>query len=247
MGFIKRRHALVLALLFSSIFLVIGCYPGRIFPPGVQNHPQPTLQLEDSAPWEAGCKQAENTSTCDAESPLGVLDCENIQPPGDLLGGLEPAYPIHLCLTRPGPGKALDRSAFLYRDGCHAAVYVRYAIWRDGQFELLQSPEGMAAAYAPVESTEEALSYALAATGLGVRYGLEPVKGFRYYVDELLDTHVVESPGGYRVLLYDYQLCGCGPHTTEAVWVQVSRDGEVKEISRQAVYDDPAEDGLCVD
>ena len=50
--------------------------------------------------------------------------------------------------------------------------YVRYAIMQDGQLKVLKSIADLQQAYAPIESEDEALSYALAATGLGVRYGL---------------------------------------------------------------------------
>lgn len=241
----SKKISFAVSLVVMS--LLLGCYLGRILPPKAQNHPQPTLHVVTDAPWEAGCTQDPSTSACAVDSPLGALGCDRVQPPGDLLGGLEPALPISLCLTRPEPGTALDRNAYLYREGCMVPEYVRYAVWRDGQFGLLESQADMAALYAPVVSQDEALSYALAVTGFGVRYGLQPVKGFRYFVDELQDTHVIEVDEGYRVLLYDYHFCGCGPHTTDAVWVQVSRDGAVKEVDRQAVFEDPAEDGLCVD
>ena len=154
---------------------------------------------------------------------------------------------MNICLARREPGKGLDESTYLYREGCRARLYVRYAIWRDGEFEVMQSQEDLGHVFAPIDSPDEALSYALAVTGLGVRYGLEAIKGYRYFVDELQDSHVVEEQDGYWVNLYDYQLCGCGPHTTAAVVVHVSRDGEVQEIDRWDVYEDPDEDGLCVD
>ncbi len=244
-----RRILYVLALATAGVILtlVTGCDPGQLFLPEVQNHPQPTMNVLLEGPWEQGCPRDDAGWGCLPDSPLNTLGCDSVQPPGDLLGGLDPSYPIQLCLTRPEPGSALDRSAYLYKEGCLATVYVRYAIWREGDFELIQSAADLAAVYAPIASPEEALSYALAATGLGARYGLEPLKGYRYYVDELQDTHVVEVDDGYRVLLYDYKLCGCGPHTTYSVEVMVTRDGNVRELSRQEVYEDPAEDGLCVD
>ena len=244
-----RRKLCVIALVAAGaiLSLVTGCNLGSLFLPEVQNHPQPTMHVQLEAPWEQGCPRDDSGWGCLPGSPLNDLGCSSVQPPGDLLGGLDPSYPIHLCLTRPEPGSALDRSAFLYKEGCLATIYVRYAIWRDGEFELIQSGEELAAVYAPITSPEEALSFALASTGLGARYELEPLKGYRYFVDELQDTHVVEVDDGYKVLLYDYKLCGCGPHTTYAVEVSVSRDGVVQEVSRQEVYEDPDEDGLCVD
>jgi hypothetical protein len=247
LDFRRMRYWIVLLLAGCILVLATGCFLERLNLPEVQNHPQPTMNVQLDAPWEQGCLSDDTAGGCLPGSPIAILGCDSIQPPGDMLGGLDPSFPIHLCLRRPQPGTALDRNAFLYKEGCLAVVYVRYVIWSEGDFKLVQSGADLAAQYAPIASPDEALSYALAATGLGVRYGLEPQQGYRYYVDELQDTHVLEVEDGYEVLLYDYEVCGCGPHTTYAVTVKVTHDGEIKEVLRKEVYEDPAEDGLCVD
>ena len=124
---------------------------------------------------------------------------------------------------------------------------MRYVIWRNGEFLLLKNGADLQRAFAPIESEVEALSYAIAATGLGARYGLEKESGLRYFTDELEDTSVQRSNESYRVRLFDYHLCGCGPHTHYSVDIQVRLDGGVEELSRQPLYEDPEEDGLCID
>jgi len=244
MGYTRRIWS-VLVLACSIIILVAGCK--RTPTPQVMNYPQPTIRVNLDAPWEQGCPRDESTGGCVEDSFLWGLGCENIQPPGDLIGALSPNLPINLCLARREPGKGLSENVYLYREGCRVQSYVRYVIYRDGEFEVLQSQADLGNVFSPIDTPDEALSYAIASTGNGVRYGLEPVKDYRYFVDELQDTNVLEIDDGYRVLLFDYELCGCGPHTTFAVELRVSRDGDVNEISRQGVYEDPTEDDLCVD
>jgi hypothetical protein len=123
----------------------------------------------------------------------------------------------------------------------------RYVIERDGQFELLETQQNLKQAYAPIISETEALSYAIASTGLSAYFGFEAPRGFRYFVDKLEDSHVVATSQGYLVYLYDYQLCGCGPHTTSYVELEVLASGEIKETGRIPVFEDPEQDGLCVD
>jgi hypothetical protein len=120
---------------------------------------------------------------------------------------------------------------FIYTDGCMMPIYVRYAIEKDGQFQLLKNQGELKATYAPIESPDEALSYALASTGLEARYNLETPSGYRYQVNQLEDTHVVETGDGYDVLLYHYQVCGCGPHTTSTVLLHVTGE-DIQEIER---------------
>jgi len=46
--------------------------------------------------------------------------------------------------------------------------------------------------------------------------------------------------------LFHHTICGCGPYPVYAVDYLVTRTGEVKEISRQKIYEDPT-DRMCVD
>lgn len=168
-----------------------------------------------------------------------------------MLGGLGPATPIAECWYYPTRHPGGDQDPFqaprLYNHGCLMPVYVRYVIYREGQFELVQDQAGMQAAFAPVESPEEALSYALVSTRLAAYYDLQREPGYRYFVDHLEDTRVAETGDGYGMNLYYYQVCGCGPHTTSIVNVQVSREGELFQAESIPAFENPEEDGLCVD
>jgi hypothetical protein len=199
-----------------------------------------------------GCKADEFGGwDCPDDSPITALGCDQIDEPGELLGALDPAYPIARCLYFPIQNQQENPDALaeprLFNEGCLLPVYVRYVVSQDAEFLTVNNITELQELFTPLESPEEALSYALAATGLEARYGLQRQPDYRYFQDTLEDTSVVEQDGGYEILLYHYQVCGCGPHTTSAVRLQVTREGEIEELSNNPVYEDPAEDGLCVD
>jgi hypothetical protein len=91
--------------------------------------------------------------------------------------------------------------------------------------------------FAPVESTDEALSYAMAMTSLSARYDLDPNANVDYLVDLIEETHVVETPDGYLVSLFDSdRKMGCDDHSFYAVQLLVTREGDVREVERQEIY-----------
>jgi hypothetical protein len=147
----------------------------------------------------------------------------------------------------------MDTGYHLYTEGCMAPSLIRYVVYRDGQFQVIGSWLELQEVFAPIESPDEALSFAIALTGYSAYYGLEVEPGLTYFVDTLEDTHVVdtddgsETPGGYRVHLFYYELCGCGPHDTVSAKVFVTRSGQISSVERESVFKDPQDDGLCID
>jgi len=220
----------------------------------VTRHPEPELPPISLAPFEAaGCTFDEyGSGECSQDSSLVELGCDHLRKPDDLLGGLDPAYPLALCLYYPlqhateAQGNPMDEPRF-YNDGCMMPMFVRYAIFKDGNFEVLSTLDELSATYTPIESPEEALSYSLAATGLEARYGQQRELGYRYFVNHLEDTYVRQVDEGYQINLYDYQVCGCGPHTTSIVTIEVLANGNIHTLEEQPAYENPEEDGLCVD
>lgn len=237
----------ILGILILAILLAPACRLASLSLPRVKNHAQPEISFPASEFDDAGCPEEYGRRRCQPDSALGQLGCEQIRPPGELLGALQPAYPMRLCLVLRNASQRLDKGEYVYREGCLMSEYVRYVIQKDGELAVLKSLADLQQTYAPIETENEALSYALAATGLGVRYGMTAQRDLRYFVDQLEDTNVRSVPEGYQVRLFDYKLCGCGPHPTFAVDVLVTRDGQIQELGREKIYEDPAEDKLCVD
>ena len=243
----REMQKKILGWLIVGVLLMPACQLAALNLPSVKNHAQPELGSGPTAFDDSSCQEQYGRWVCAPQSALGQIGCEQIRPPGDVLGGLQPAYPIRACLVLRDASQRLAEGEFVYRDGCLMGEYIRYVILADGQFRLLKSLADLQQAYAPIETEAEALSYALAASGLGVRYGITAQRDLRYFVDQLEDTYVETLPQGYQVHLFDYKLCGCGPHPTYAVEVLVTSDGQVQELSREKIYEDPAEDKLCVD
>ncbi|MCP4601044.1 MAG: hypothetical protein GY847_11050 [Proteobacteria bacterium] len=221
------------------------------------NHSQPELDVDFSVFENGGCPPDQyGFRDCETGSPLADLGCDRIRKPSNLLGALDPSYPITLCLVFPyrnteEPGaenaRMLAEGKYFFNIGGVDPAYVRYVIFRNNQFELVETEDEFRSVFAPIATPEEALGYALAVRNLSAYYNLEPDPKYEYFVDEIEDTYVEETTGGYLAHLFFYEVFGCGPHLTYAADVEITTQGDVKEISREAIYKDPSEDDLCVD
>lgn len=129
------------------------------------------------------------------ESQRKVFKCNEIYATDALLGGLDPAYPIATCFT--SEWNYVQRSK-----ACILGLGNAYIIERDGQYELLDSPKKFKAAFAPIESENEAFSYAIAVTKYDAVYHQETSADYEYFVEKLEDTHVETRGNEYIVRLY---------------------------------------------
>lgn len=136
---------------------------------------------------------------------------------------------------------------YFYNTGGLIPRYVRYVIFRSGQFELVRTEDELRNIFAPIETSDEALSYTLAAKNLAAYYGLKANSKYRYFVDEIEDTYVKTTTDGYLVHLFHYKVFGCGPHITSIVDIRVTAQGLVEEVRKESVYKNPSEDDVCVD
>lgn len=239
-----RLAGMVLALALSA-YNVLALIKE---PPRQVTHPQPDLSVLSSARFTAGCQQNEyGTWMCPPESPPGQLGCSRIYPADDSLGGLSPALPMAVCMPDPENAQELDGSQYFYNTGCTMPLLVWYIVEQGNNLVILHNLAEFQQVYAPVESSDEALSYAAAITGHYPVYQFELTRGWRYFVNQIETTHVQADDGSYQVRLFDYQFCGCGPHTTYAFDVTVSSDGRITEAQPIQLFENPAEDDLCVD
>ena len=243
----------ILWLIMSGILGFAGCQSTLQF----KNHTSPELSIDFSIFEDIGCPLDKyGFHLCNSDSPLAALDCDEIREPSDFLGGLEPSYPITLCLVEPyrdteNPGLAnaamIAEGKYFYNAGALFPAYVRYVIFRDDQFQLIKAEGEFRAIFAPIESANEALGYALAVKNLRAYHGLEHNPKYVYFTNTLEDTHVESEADGYQVYLFHHETFGCGPHMTSSVELHVSFEGVIEEVSNKPVFKDPAEDGLCVD
>jgi hypothetical protein len=214
--------------------------------PEVINHPKPDLTTDIQPFIDAGCG-GENlyVMECAADSPLRTLGCDFLSAT-TLSGGLDPPYPAAICLRRESSGEPPDPSSFKMT-GCLMPLYQAVIVAVDGEFRLVSDPDDFQAYFEPIESEDEALSYAQLVTGLNAVYGREVAQesSYIYRVDRIEDTHVVKTDEGYVVNLFSgaEPLCGCGTHTFYQRDVLVQPDGQVGIIQSTPLYDLEA----CID
>jgi hypothetical protein len=230
------------------VILTAGCGPKII------NHPEPELKV-DFTPFESvGCQPDEyGTLFCNPDSALYTLGCDRLEKAPDLMGGLDPAYPMAVCIyvpmQRPEVANPYDTpvSEYFFNIGGPMPMLVRYVIAVEGEFRLVKNADEFRAVFAPVESADEALSFAISLANVYALYGLKVDWKYRYTISALEDTYVDITEDGYIVHAFDYQFFGCGPHYYYAVDVKVKSDGNVEELTRTKIYRNPALDDLCQD
>jgi hypothetical protein len=185
---------------------------------------------------------------------LTDFGCKEIQAPPNLIGGLDPAYPIAICVIEYIPGEGpeelaaeIESGQFIFYTGGLFGNYLRYIVYQNGEFVLLKTEEDMRKLYAPIESPDEALSYVLAVKRFSAYYGLTYDPAYEYEVDIIEDTYVTPESDGHLVHLFYDQVFGCGPHWIYDVDVHVSADGIIEQQNSRELFRDPSIDDLCVD
>ena len=138
-----------------------------------------------------------------------------------------------------------DNCLFYY--GCLFSESVCVIIKECSKYHILNNQEDLKTYFAPINSAEEALSYAYISTGLLPKYEFELKTRYRTFVDTISTTYSIEKKNGYEVNLFDYQLCGCGPHTHLMIKYFVAENGNINKIETVKLYEDPKDDDLCID
>jgi hypothetical protein len=160
------------------------------------------------------------------------------------LGNLSPTLPMVECLVR-SEDYNFNSSEGIVREGCMMPMYRRFIAMQDGEFKLISTKEEFLSMFAPVETKEEALSFAIALTSSFTKYDASSPEGYFPVASPIKPTYVEETEGGFKVHLFDYDVCGCGSHPYYAIDYSVTRAGNVTELSRQKVYD--SNSNICVD
>lgn len=231
--------SLILGFILVSLTVLIPQFEST-----AKNHRSATVDI--SGFIQAGCVQEAESLNCSKINLEEKFSCERIIPPADALSGLSPALPIVECtfINR----NTSTTSEGILRKGCRLPLYNKYIVLTsDNEFQEIATKEEFQKVFGPVETPKEALSFAVALTESYPRYKISIPKEFRVFVPKIKDTFVKKIADGYQVHLFDYQVCGCGPHPHYAVDYTVTKTGDVTETSRTKIYEDPQQDGLCVD
>jgi hypothetical protein len=192
-----------------------------------------------------GCKVSGDALVCGtpASGKVEGITCGEYSRPDDLLGALSPKTPITAC---DALGRGLEVKG-IYRSGCRLATWHRYVVADGKKLELIDSKEAFVKRFAPVETPAEALAFAVALTESKALFKIELPPNAQLFLKTIDPTSVTPVAEGFKVRLYGYQFCGCGPHNHLAVDYLVTRAGEVRELDSVPAWIDPKTAKLCID
>ena len=159
----------------------------------------------------------------------------------DYYGGLIPKYKLVRAFSEVDTCNCLNLSHGFWQV-CESII-----VNIEGDYLNLKSKEEFQKCFAPIETEEEALSYVAIWTNTIPVYDFDIKYRYRKFVKLLNKSFVEEVEGGFITLTYYYELFGCGPHSHYSVKSFVDFEGNVEEFERVKIYEDPREDGLCVD
>jgi hypothetical protein len=239
---------IVLAVMQSRDYYVKACkvirHDVRVMPKYFVKYEKPSEVVDGRILIDTICDD-------DSESPIHCwpwrnpfldLNCREIFPADPLLDGSSPSYPIARS-DRTFPG--FLGADYLYRRGCLYFGAVSYIVQKGTHYIMIATDYQLRDTFAPIESKEKALAFALARTGYKAYFGQSYSQDYEYFVPTIEDTHIATDDEGYQMNLYDRSNCGCAQHVTVQVIIDVSRDGHVTEITREGVYRD--RDWICYD
>ena len=225
----KQYTQVVCIALVWFVTLLAGCtvHPGK---PGVIEYPPPDWGVNTKKFTEMGCMG----KLLDSCPELIALGCNEINGARFYIGGLQPPYAVMECIHEIG--ELPDKEFFRQTAGLDTR-YRSFVILQDGKYRLIIKRSEFREIFAPVESINEAVSYAMAMTSLSARYDINSKADVDYLVDVIEETHAEETPDGYLVSLFDWDhKMGCDTHSFYAVKVLVTHDGDVHEVEREEIY-----------
>lgn len=233
-----------LALLSLTVLLMASCRLSQFNPfKQVKEYPAPEFKVDNTRFTELACFE---TTECLPESLKHItFPIDSITPIDNSYGGLKPQLPLAITGTM-----SFDHDTVIpavYTQGCMAAYYVRYLVEVDGEIRLVDSVEVLKELYAPIESEDEALSYAVAVTGFNTLNDFDLHPEYKRYIKPLVESHATYDGKQFTVNLFDTYICGCGPHIVSSVIITVQQDGSFSLSEPVGAFSDPATDDLCVD
>lgn len=234
--------------LITPIFLLASCQHLSDITPTL------TVVVFDYPPldWSVNAERIKETGCVgvlqESCSELIALGCDEISPPRFYTGGLMPSYAIGECIHQ---GNNPPNPAYFKKPAGLDSRYRSYIVFYEDDYRLVIKRTEFREIFVPVESADEALSYAMAMTSLTADFNIAPNANREYLAGVIEETHVEETPAGYVVHLFDSDhRMGCDTHEFFAVRVLVTQSGEVSELSREKIYTSYAcfdFDGLTLD
>ena len=233
-----------LVLISFIVLLLASCRLSQFNPfKSVEEYPAPEFTVDNTRFTELGCFESPDC----LPSPLKAIEfpVNWIYPLDNTYGGLDPRLPM----AQAG-NMSFDYDTVIpavYTEGCMGTYYVRYLVEMEGEMRLVDSAEGVQELFAPIESEDEALSYAVAVTGLTALNDLNMHPFYKRYTRPLVESHSTFDGEQFTVNLYDTYLCGCGPHVVSMITVTVQQDGTFTKSEPVSAFSDPKTNGMCID
>jgi hypothetical protein len=246
----RKKNLITLIILFS--LLLTACNTRELLnsKTTVIKQIAPEISTIDLSSFKASdCTwQSEDYAVCNENGTFKKMGCTTLSNPDPYLNLLDPQVSIIECNYLPDIAQEDNQTEDgVFNNGCSRPMLVRYIVYSDGNYQLIRNLVDLSQYFAPIESPEEALAYAIAATGYQSLYNFTPPPEYRFLLDNIEETTINNTNDGYIVALYHHQFCGCGPHITFLTKVRVNFDGTINLLDPVPAFEDPAEDGLCVD
>lgn len=248
----KKRIAVFFFLLFVLLIVSACALPLSNLSNPVENTSSPPVVEEiDPSPFQdIGCIwNTDNEAICNQESIPQKMGCDTLTKPSEYIDLLSEDSEFVICSYRADLTHLNDQSdpKGLWDSGCKAPWKHQLLVYSNGDYLLISDQEDLKYNFAPLTSPDQALAYAIAATGFSPRFDLADLAGYRIFIDPLQITNVQSTSDGFEFILYSQQVCGCGPHTTFMQKVNITQSGDVKILESIPAFENPAEDSLCVD
>ena len=182
-----------------------------------------------------GCKVTGDALVCGTPSTAkgDGITCGEYSSPRILLGGLTPKVAITGCDTI---GRGLEIKG-VYRSGCRLATWHRYVVADGKKLDLIDTKDAFVKRFAPVETPAEALAFAVALTDSKALFKIDLPPNAVVSLKTIDPTSVTPVADGFKVRLYGYQFCGCGPHNFLAIDYLVTRAGEIRGLDSQTALE----------
>jgi hypothetical protein len=166
---------------------------------------------------------------------------ENIDTPSNFLGGLTPRLAIAEVYKLGFTDNCIWTS-----QGMLPACYSLVAKTNDSLI-LIDTEERFKQVFLPIDNEQEAISYVAYLTRAYPEYDIPKELRYRVFSSYFPSTYSKRVSGGFEVLLHDKKVFGCGPHPNFYKRFKVTDGGEIRLLQTVKMFEDPEEDGMCVD
>jgi hypothetical protein len=175
-------------------------------------------------------------ATCPPDNPLQRFGCDYLVDPRGISYGLEPDVPlVAICLKRTEEHEAAKING-LYLTGCAFRDENHYLFEVDGQYILVSNENELKQRFAPIDSPQEAVSYAQLVTGLDAMYSFDYDPTLMYFSETITATHATQIGDSFEINLFNKNGCGCEPWFTTQIKIRVDRTGQVTWLDAVPVF-----------